>query len=54
MGRESAIGETLMCTVCENSCEETGSMTEQSIKVDEYSWICYDPGSESETVYLHE
>lgn len=54
MVRESGTGETLMCKVCENPCEETVSMTEQSINVDDYNWLCYDPGSESETVYLHE
>jgi hypothetical protein len=29
-------------------------MSEQSIEVSEYSYICYDPGSAMDTAYLHE
>jgi hypothetical protein len=44
----------LICQVCDNPCDDTISMSEQSIEVDGYSWICYDPDSPGQTAYLHE
>lgn len=46
--------ETLMCEVCENPCEDTVSISEKSIEVGDYTWLCYDPDSETQVAYLHE
>lgn len=45
--------QSTMCAVCDNPCDTTVSMTEQSIKVGEYSWLCYDPDTDSDLAYLH-
>lgn len=53
MGAKSTDDEP-WCTVCENPCEDTVSIAEKSINVDEFTWICYDPGTDSEVAFLHE
>jgi phosphatidylethanolamine-binding protein (PEBP) family uncharacterized protein len=44
----------IMCEVCDNPCEDTISISERSIDVEEYAWLCYDPDTASETAFLHE
>ncbi len=43
-----------VCEVCGNPCDDTTNISEKSIKIEDYTWICYDPDVETQTAYLHE
>lgn len=51
---DSTDDDTVKCKICENPCTKTLPITDKSIEVEEYSWLCYDPETNSETAYLHE
>lgn len=53
MGQETVDDDQIMCEVCNNPCDRSIPISEQSIKVEEYTWLCFDPESDSEDAYLH-